>query len=108
MGDDSRRGSGRRFAYALVAAAAVLPRLGVLLHEQSAITAAYVDKGDVFARTYLAHGTYGFIPGKPSAYTQPLYGWFLIPLYWIFSRSWIVVGLAQIVVAVAKIGRAHV
>src|SRR5256714_3081681 len=101
MGDDSRPGSGRSFAYALVAAAAVLPRLGVLLHERSAITAAYVDKGDVFARTYLAHGTYGFIPGKPSAYTQPLYGWFLIPLYWIFSRSWIVVGLAQIAVAVA-------
>src|SRR3989440_2825721 len=101
MGDDSRPGSGRSFAYALVAAAAVLPRLGVLLHERSAITASYVDKGDVFARTYLAHGTYGFIPGRPSAYTQPLYGWFLIPLYWIFSRSWIVVGLAQIAVAVA-------
>ena len=46
-------------------------------------------------------GTYGFIPGHPSAYTQPLYGWFLIPLYWIFGRHWEVVGLAQICVAVA-------
>src|SRR2546423_6110765 len=101
MGDDSRPGSGRSFAYALVAAAAVLPRLGVLLHERGTITAAYVDKGDVFAGTFLAHGTYGFIPGRPSAYTQPLYGWFLIPLYWIFTRSWVVVGLAQIAVAVA-------
>jgi 4-amino-4-deoxy-L-arabinose transferase-like glycosyltransferase len=93
--------SSRRVPYALVAAAAIVPRLAVLLHERSTITAAYVDKGDVFARTFLAHGTYGFIPGRPSAYTQPLYGWFLIPLYWIFTRSWIVVGLAQIAVAAA-------
>jgi len=84
-----------------VAAAAILPRLGVLVHERGSITAAYVDKGDVFARTFIAHGTYGFIPGRPSAYTQPLYGWFLIPLYWIFERSWVVVGLAQIAVAAA-------
>src|ERR671930_130324 len=96
-----RFASRRPFPSLLVAAAAVLPRLAVLLHERSTITAAYVDKGDVFARTFLAHGTYGFIPGRPSAYTQPLYGWFLIPLYWIFARSWIVVGLAQIAVAVA-------
>src|SRR5436309_10127966 len=93
--------SRRPVAYLLVAAAAIVPRLGVLLHERGTITAAYVDKGDVFARTFLAHGTYGFIPGRPSAYTQPLYGWFLIPLYWIFERSWIVVGLAQIAVAAA-------
>src|SRR5918911_340932 len=93
--------SRRPFAYALVAAAAVLPRLAVLLHERGTITAAYVDKGDVFARTFLAHGTYGFIPGRPSAYTQPLYGWFLVPLYWIFERSWVVVGTAQILVAAA-------
>ena len=93
--------SRRPVAYLLVAAAAILPRLVVLLHERGTITAAYVDKGDVFARTLIAHGTYGFIPGRPSAYTQPLYGWFLVPLYWIFARSWIVVGLAQIAVAVA-------
>ena len=93
--------SRRPVAYLLVAAAAILPRLAVLLHERGAITAAYVDKGDVFARTLIAHGTYGFIPGRPSAYTQPLYGWFLVPLYWIFTRSWVVVGLAQIAVAAA-------
>jgi 4-amino-4-deoxy-L-arabinose transferase-like glycosyltransferase len=96
-----RLDSRRPIAYALVAAAAILPRLVVLLHERGTITAAYVDKGDVFARTLIAHGTYGFIPGRPSAYTQPLYGWFLVPLYWIFSRSWVVVGLAQIAVAAA-------
>ena len=73
----------------------------MLLHERGTITAAYVDKGSDFARTFLASGTYGFIPGRPSAYTQPLYGFFLVPLYWIFGRSWIVVGLAQTAVAVA-------
>jgi 4-amino-4-deoxy-L-arabinose transferase-like glycosyltransferase len=79
----------------------VVPRLAVLIYERGTITSAYVDKGDDFARTFLASGTYGFIPGHPSAYTQPLYGFFLIPLYWIFERSWIVVGLAQIAVAAA-------
>ena len=82
-------------------AAAVLPRLAVLLHERGQITRAFVDKGDDFARTFLASGTYGFIPGHPSAYTQPLYGFFLVPLYWIFGRSWETVGLAQIAVAAA-------
>src|SRR5919108_2754780 len=95
---DSRR---RAWPLAAVAAAAFLPRLAVLLHERGDVTAAYVDKGDDFARTFLGSGTYGFIPGIPSAYTQPLYGWFLIPLYWILDRSWAVVGLAQIAVAVA-------
>ena len=79
----------------------MLPRLVVLLYERGEITRAYVDKGDDFARTFLATGTYGFIPGHPSAYTQPLYGFFLVPLYWIFGRSWIVVGLAQVAVAAA-------
>src|SRR5919199_2444881 len=97
----ARFDSRRPVAYLLVAAAAIVPRLAVLLHERGTITAAYVDKGDVFARTFIAHGTYGFIPAHASAYTQPLYGWFLIPLYWIFARSWVVVGLAQIAVAVA-------
>jgi 4-amino-4-deoxy-L-arabinose transferase-like glycosyltransferase len=79
----------------------VLPRLAVLLYERGKITSAFVDKGDDFARTFLASGTYGFIPGHPSAYTQPLYGFFLVPLYWIFGRSWATVGLAQIAVAAA-------
>ena len=76
-----------------------MPRLVVLLYERGTIVAANVDKGDVFARTFLADGTYGFIPGRASAYTQPLYGFFLVPLYWIFDRSWVTVGLAQIAVA---------
>jgi 4-amino-4-deoxy-L-arabinose transferase-like glycosyltransferase len=89
----------RRAALLLVLATA-LPRLLALLHERGAILASFTDKGDDFARTFLATGTYGFIPGHPSAYTQPLYGWFLIPLYWIFGRHWEVVGIAQICIAV--------
>jgi 4-amino-4-deoxy-L-arabinose transferase-like glycosyltransferase len=90
----------RSAAFLLVFATA-LPRLAALLHERGAILASFTDKGDDFAQTFLATGTYGFIPGHPSAYTQPLYGWFLIPLYWIFGRHWEVVGLAQICIAVA-------
>jgi 4-amino-4-deoxy-L-arabinose transferase-like glycosyltransferase len=83
----------------LVAAAAILPRLVVLLVERGAILAAFTEKSDDFARTFVSSGTYGFVPGVPSAYTQPLYGWFLIPFYWLFGREWLVVGLAQIAVA---------
>jgi 4-amino-4-deoxy-L-arabinose transferase-like glycosyltransferase len=90
-----------RSAVLLLGLATALPRLVVLLHERGAILASFTDKGDDFARTFLATGTYGFIPGHPSAYTQPLYGWFLIPLYWAFGRHWEVVGLAHICVAVA-------
>jgi 4-amino-4-deoxy-L-arabinose transferase-like glycosyltransferase len=90
----------RPAAFLLVLATA-LPRLAVLLHERGAILADFQDKGDDFARTFLASGTYGFIPGHPSAYTQPLYGWFLVPLYWIFGRHWLVVGIAHLCVAVA-------
>lgn len=80
---------------------AALPRLAVLLYERGDVTAAFVDKGDDFALTFLDSGTYGFIPGIPSAYTQPLYGFFLVPLYWVFERSWVTVGLAHAAVAVA-------
>jgi len=90
-----------RSAALLLALVTALPRLAALLHERGAILSSFTDKGDDFARTFLADGTYGFIPGHPSAYTQPLYGWFLIPLYWIFGRHWAVVGLAQILVAAA-------
>jgi hypothetical protein len=91
----------RRLAYLLVAAAAILPRLVVLLAERVDITAANVDKGSVFARMFLHDGTYGFIPGHPSAYTQPLYGFFLVPPYWLFGTSWVVVGIAHLLVAAA-------
>ena len=77
----------------------MLPRLAALVVERDDVTSAFVDKGDVFAQTFVESGTYGFVPGIPSAYTQPLYGFFLTPLYWIAGRSWASVGLAQIVVA---------
>ena len=80
--------------------AAALPRLVALLYERADILEAYTDKSDDFARTFLDSGTYGFIPGVPSAYTQPLYGFFLIPIYWIADRSWLSVGLAQIAAAI--------
>jgi 4-amino-4-deoxy-L-arabinose transferase-like glycosyltransferase len=47
----------------------------------------------------VASGTFGFVAGHPSASTQPVYSFFLIPLYWIFGRSWEVVGVAQIALA---------
>ena len=90
----------RRTTYAGLAALCAVPRLAVLLHERSSITSSFTEKSDTFALTFVQHGTFGFIPGEPSAYTQPLYGWFLIPVYWIFGRSWLSIGLAQIVVAV--------
>ena len=83
----------------LIAVAAVAPRLAVLLHERGRILTAFTDKSDDFAQTFVHHGTFGLIPGEPSAYTQPLYGFFLIPVYWIFGRTWWAVGGAQIVVA---------
>src|SRR5207244_12878891 len=60
---------------------------------------AFTEKSDRFALTFVHHGTFGYVAGEPSAYTQPLYGWFLIPIYWIFGRSWESVGLVQIAVA---------
>jgi 4-amino-4-deoxy-L-arabinose transferase-like glycosyltransferase len=90
----------RRAAYAALAAICAVPRLAVLLHERGAITASFTEKSDVFAQTFVRHGTFGFLPGEPSAYTQPLYGWFLIPVYWIFGRSWLSIGLAQVALAV--------
>jgi Dolichyl-phosphate-mannose-protein mannosyltransferase len=85
----------------LVAAAAIVPRVVVLLHERGQILTAFTDKSDDFAQTFVHHGTFGFIAGEPSAYTQPLYGFFLIPIYWIFGRTWWSVGIAQILVATA-------
>jgi hypothetical protein len=85
----------------LVAAAAITPRLIVLLRERGDILTAFTDKSDDFAQTFVHQGTFGFIPGEPSAYTQPLYGFFLVPVYWIFGRHWWSVGAAQIVVATA-------
>jgi 4-amino-4-deoxy-L-arabinose transferase-like glycosyltransferase len=90
----------RRRSYGALALACAIPRLGVLWHVRNTMLGANVEKSDIFAQTFVAHGTYGFIPGEPSALTQPLYGWFLIPVYWIFGRSWWSVGIAQILLAV--------
>jgi 4-amino-4-deoxy-L-arabinose transferase-like glycosyltransferase len=91
----------RRSAYPALAVLCVAPRLAVLLHERDAITASFTEKSDTFAQTFVQHGTFGFLPGEPSAYTQPLYGWFLIPVYWIFGRSWESIGVAQMALAIA-------
>jgi len=91
----------RRTAYAVVATVAVVPRLAVLLHERGDILASFTEKSDEFARTFVDHGTFGFVPGVPSAWTQPLYTFFLVPIYWIAGREWWAVGLAQVAVAAA-------
>jgi 4-amino-4-deoxy-L-arabinose transferase-like glycosyltransferase len=70
------------------------------VHERDSITSAFTEKSDIFAQVFVKYGTFGLIPGEPSAYTQPLYGWFLIPVYWIFGRSWLSIGLAQILLAI--------
>ena len=90
----------RRGAYSLLAAACALPRLAILLHERAAITSAFTEKSNTFALTFVQHGTFGYVPGEPSAYTQPLYGWFLVPIYWIFGRSWESIGFAQLILAI--------
>jgi 4-amino-4-deoxy-L-arabinose transferase-like glycosyltransferase len=91
----------RRWPYAIVVAACVVPRLIVLAHERGAILAQNTEKSDSFATTFVNSGTYGFIPGHPSAWTQPAYSFFLIPIYYIFGRHWESVGLWQIAVAAA-------
>jgi 4-amino-4-deoxy-L-arabinose transferase-like glycosyltransferase len=89
----------RRTAWAAIALVSIAPRLAVLLEERDRILSGSVEKSDIFATTFVHSGTYGFIPGQPSAYTQPLYGWFLVPVYWIFGRNWEALGVAQIAVA---------
>ncbi len=85
----------------VVVLVAAVPRLLVLARERGTILEEFVDKSDRFATTLVDHGTFGFLAGVPSAYTQPLYGWFLAGIYLPFGRSWLAVGIAQIVVAVA-------
>ncbi len=84
----------------LVVLVAALPRIGVLAYERGTILTQFVEKSDTFAQTFVSSGTFGFLPGVSSAYTQPLYAFFLSALYWPFGRSWEIVGIAQIGVAV--------
>jgi 4-amino-4-deoxy-L-arabinose transferase-like glycosyltransferase len=88
----------RRKAYALVVAACALPRLAVLLYERSLDP---MEKSDALARVFLASHTFGYLPGEPSASTQPMYGWFLIAVYWVAGRHWWSLGTAQVLIAVA-------
>ena len=89
-----------RRLWLLVAVVAALPRLVVLAVERHDILTAFTEKSDDIATTFVHSGTFGFIPGEPTAWTQPLYAFFLIPIYWIFGRSWLAVGLIQTGVAV--------
>lgn len=88
-------------AYVLVAAACALPRLAILAFERGEILESFTEKSDQIAKTFVDSGTFGFLPDVPTAYTQPLYGFFLVPIYELFGRSWLAVGLAQTLVAVA-------
>ncbi len=89
-----------RAAVLWVALVAALPRLAVLAIERGTILEEYVEKSHTFATTLVSSGTFGFLPDVPSAYTQPLYAWFLAGLYWPFGHSWLAVGLAQTLLAV--------
>ena len=91
----------RARAYALVAAACALPRVAVVLVERGRILDRFTEKSDQIAQTFVDSGTFGFLPDVPTAYTQPLYGYFLSSIYFLFGRSWLAVGLAQTLVAVA-------
>ena len=90
----------RRLAYPIVIAVCALPRIVVLVHERASILGNF-EKSHILAQLYLRDGTFGYVPGHPSAYTQPLYGWFLIPIFWIAGFHWWSVGTVQILVAVA-------
>jgi 4-amino-4-deoxy-L-arabinose transferase-like glycosyltransferase len=89
----------RRRAYAVVALACALPRLTVLVHERAAVLSNF-EKSYLLAQMYLKNGTFGYVPGHPSAYTQPVYGWFLVVLFWIAGFHWWSVGVAQTLVAI--------
>jgi 4-amino-4-deoxy-L-arabinose transferase-like glycosyltransferase len=89
-----------RRPWLIVVVAAAVPRLVVLAVERHDILTAFTEKSDDVASTFVHSGTFGFIPGEPTAWTQPLYAFFLIPIYWIFGRSWLAVGLIQTGIAV--------
>jgi 4-amino-4-deoxy-L-arabinose transferase-like glycosyltransferase len=92
----------RGLAYPVLIAACTLPRLAVLVHERGAALGK-VEKSDIIARVFLHSGTFGYVPGEPSAYTQPMYGWFLIAVYWLAGRHWWSLGSVQIMIAVATV-----
>ena len=103
LGRVHRIAAERKFAYPLVAVLVAVPRLVALVADRDAILQPFTfgEKSDDIARTFVDSGTFGFIPGLPTAYTQPLYSFVLIPLYATVGRSWEVVGGVQIMFAVA-------
>jgi 4-amino-4-deoxy-L-arabinose transferase-like glycosyltransferase len=90
----------RTRAYAVVIAACALPRLAVIVHERSALLSD-MEKSNILAQVLVKTGTFGYVPGEPTANTQPLYGWFLAGIYWVVGRHWWSFSAAQVVVAVA-------
>jgi hypothetical protein len=84
----------------VVIAVCALPRIVLLVHERVGVTQNF-EKSKLLAQMYVANGTFGYVPGHPTAYTQPLYGYFLIPIFWIAGFHWWSFGTAQILVAVA-------
>ena len=67
--------------------AAALPRLAVLApRARRRSSTEFVEKSDDFARRSSSTARSASCPGIPSAYTQPLYGWFLAAIYWPFGR----------------------
>jgi len=90
-------------AYVLVALLVAVPRLVALVADRNDILQPFTfgEKSDDIARTFVDSGTFGFIPGQPTAYTQPLYSFVLIPLYETVGRSWETVGGLQILMAAA-------
>jgi 4-amino-4-deoxy-L-arabinose transferase-like glycosyltransferase len=93
----------RRWDYVLVGGACLLPRLVAMLHEGATLlplNGGSVEKSDLIARVFLKSGTFGYVPGEPTAYTQPVYAWFMIDVYWLAGRHWWSLGTAQIAIAV--------
>ena len=89
----------RRAAVLIVLAAAIVPRTIVVLVEREKLLEGLTEKSDRFAQTLVDSGTFGFIAGRPSAFTQPLYSFVLAPLYATVGRSWLTIALLQILIA---------
>ena len=89
----------RRAALLIVAAAAAVPRMIVVLVERDRLLEGLTEKSDRFASNLVNSGTFGFMPGRPSAFTQPLYSLVLAPLYATVGRSWLTIAVLQIVIA---------
>ena len=90
----------RRTALLVVTVAAIVPRVIVVAVEREELLEGLTEKSDRFARVLVDSGTFGFIAGRPSAFTQPLYSLVLAPVYATVGRSWLSVSLLHILLAV--------